>query len=81
MKYFERVKEEKGSVTLFVLASMLFFVIVLVGLYVSSSYKVQKQDKEITKIQKSYKHENINDIYNLCEENYKNRANESDEEI
>ena len=54
MKFKPNVKEQKGSITLFVLTSIMFFVVVLIGLYVSSNYKIQKQQKEIEKIQKNY---------------------------
>ena len=49
-----KIKNEKGSIALYTLTSMMFFVIILVGLYVNSSYKMQKQQKELKKIQKSY---------------------------
>lgn len=70
MKFKSKIKEQKGSITLFVLLSILFFVIVLVGLYINSSYKIQKQQKELERIQKSYNTENINDIYNKTYEIY-----------
>lgn len=59
-----RIREEKGSITLFVLISIMFFVIVLVGLYVNSNYKVQKQNKELKEIEEKYQVENIDDLYN-----------------
>lgn len=71
MKIKLRLKEHNGSITLFVLLSIMFFVIVLVGLYVNSSYKFQKQQQDIEKIQKSYNTENINDLYNKTYEKYK----------
>lgn len=71
MKCSSKTKYEKGSITLFVLISMMFFTIVLVGLYISTSNRIQKQDIEIRKIQKSYKTQNINDIYNKSEERLK----------
>lgn len=68
MIFLNKTKEEKGSITTFVLISMMFFLIVIMGLYINSSYKMQKQESEIKKIQKSYVQEDINDIYNKCEE-------------
>lgn len=70
MKFKSRFKEQKGSITLFVLVSIMFFIVVLVGLYINSSYKIQKQQKEIEKIQKSYEKENANDLYNKTYEKY-----------
>ena len=52
MKIMRKAKEEKGAITLFVLISMLFFVIVLVGIYIGTSHRTQKQQNEIEKIQK-----------------------------
>ncbi len=63
MRFKSNFKEQNGSITLFVLLSIMFFVIVLVGLYMNSSYKIQKQQKEIEKIQRSYNSEDINDLY------------------
>ncbi len=72
MKIKLKLKEQNGSITLFVLLSIMFFVIVLAGLYVNSSYKIQKQQQDIEKIQKSYNSDNINDIYNKTYEKYGN---------
>lgn len=77
MKWFYKPKEEKGSTTMFVLISMMFFLIVLMGIYVNSSNKIQKQEGEIKKIQESYRQENINDIYNKCEKNYNEKTNKN----
>ena len=63
MKIKSKIKEQKGSITIFVVISMIFFTIVVMALYVNSSYKVQAQQKEIEKIQKTYEKEDINQIY------------------
>lgn len=76
MKKINKTKEEKGSITLFVLMSMIFFVIVLVGLYVNSSYKVQKQQKEIERIQRTYEIEDINGVYNRAISTFQSNINE-----
>lgn len=60
----KKIKKEQGSVTLFVLVSMIFFMFVLVGMYVNTSNKVAKQEREVNKIQQSYEQTDINDIYN-----------------
>lgn len=65
-------KKEKGSITLFVLISMMFFLSVTAVVYVNSSNKVQKQEKEIEKIKKQYEKEDVNDVY---EETYNNYIN------
>ena len=63
MKIKSKIKEQKGSITLFVLTSMLFFVIVVVAVYVNTNYKAQEQQRELEKIQQTYQKEDINDIY------------------
>ena len=66
-----KFKEQKGSITLFVLLSILFFIVVLVGLYINSSNKIQKQQREIEKIKNQYETQNVNDLYNkIYEKNY-----------
>ena len=63
MKIKSKIKEQTGSITLFVLTSMLFFVIVVVAVYVNTNYKAQAQQRELEKIQQTYQKEDINDIY------------------
>lgn len=75
MKFKSKIKEQRGSITLFVLVSIMFFVIVLVGLYVNSNYKIQKQQKEIEKIQKSYNKEDMNELYEETYNKYINTEN------
>lgn len=68
----KKIQKEQGSITLFVLISMLFFMIILVGLFTNVSNKVSKQEKEINRIQQSYRQEDINEIYN---EKYEQKHN------
>lgn len=63
MRFFSKLKNEKGSITAFVLASILFFIVVFIGVYVNSSNKIQKQHKDIRKVQQSYDIENVNELY------------------
>ena len=63
IKKCQKIKQEKGSITLYVLVSMFFFIVVVFGIYFNSNSKAQKQYKEIEKIQKEYEKENINDVY------------------
>ena len=60
----KKIKKEQGSATLFVLVIMIFFMFVLLGMYVNTSNKVAKQEREVNKIQQSYEQVDINDIYN-----------------
>ena len=47
-------KNDKGSITLFVLIGMLFFTVVSVNVYTSNSNKIQSQQKELSKTQQEY---------------------------
>lgn len=64
MSFFIKFKKQKGSITLFTIASMMFFVIVLLGVFAISSSKVQKQRSDMEKIQSSYQQKNVDDMYN-----------------
>ena len=57
-------KNEKGSITLFVLVSMIFFCLILLGFYLDSISNNNAQLKEIENIKEQYtSQEDINDIY------------------
>ena len=53
-KNFLEFKNENGSITLFVLIAMLFFLIVALGIYFGSQNKLQSQISEIDEIKKNY---------------------------
>jgi uncharacterized protein YpmB len=61
----KKIKEEKGSITLFVLVSMLFFVIILSGIYMLSSSNEQAEIGETTRIKEIYEKDidKIDDVY------------------
>ena len=48
------LKQEKGSITVLVLASLLFFLIFFVNLYLSGGNKISSQEKEIAQVQQAY---------------------------
>ena len=57
-------KNEKGSITLFVLMCMMFICLILLGFYLSSINSNNAQLKEIQSIKEQYtSQEDINDIY------------------
>ncbi len=58
-----KFKSQKGSITLYVLFSMITFTIIAMSVYINSSYKVQAQQKDIEKIQNTYEKEDINELY------------------
>lgn len=59
------LKNEKGSITLFVVAAILFFLIVVFSMFMTSSNKSRIQTSEIDKIKEEYQEsvENIDQIY------------------
>lgn len=63
MKIKSNLKSQNGSITLFVLTSMLFLTIIAMSVYISSSNKVQAQQREVNRIQRSYEKQDINEIY------------------
>ena len=57
-------KNEKGSITLFTLIALIFMCIILIGIYLSFSYKNNSQLKQIEQIKEEYNlHESIDEIY------------------
>lgn len=76
MKRFKRNhKNEKGSVTLFVLIAMLFFILIVYVVYQSTRDDLLAQNREVKKIQQDYEkssneiemekeYENLNDVAN-----------------
>ena len=62
----EILKKESGAITLFVLLTMLFFLIVIFSIFISSSNKNLSQTSEIEKIKEEYEQSvnNIDQIYN-----------------
>jgi len=65
-EYTKKSKGEKGSITIFVLLSMLFFVIILSGVYIAS---LNKQKASLEYVEK------IAEIYNVDESEYENIYN------
>lgn len=61
----KKIKEEKGSITLFVLIAMLFFVMFLVGRYMLTANSESSQIAESTRIKEIYEKNvnNIDDVY------------------
>ncbi len=70
MKLKNKFKNSKGSITLYVLISLSFFYIMVFGIYNSASNKMQKQEKELEKVQEKYESENISDVYEETHNNY-----------
>lgn len=56
-------KSEKGSVTLFVLIAMMFFLMILLSLFVGAKNKMTEQSKKIKIIQNEYKAVDMEEEY------------------
>ncbi len=71
------LKEEKGSITLFVLMAMLFFVMYLVGMYMLSTSSESSLTRETARIKEIYEQgvNNIDDVYNTLERKNKTQVN------
>lgn len=69
----KRLKQEKGSATLFVLLAMLFFVMYLVGMYIYSSNAEATQLEEMQVIKETYE-QGVNDIDDIYETLIQNNA-------
>ncbi len=69
-KKYQNIRQQKGSITLYVLISMTFILFTVLGVYFNSNSKMQKQYKEIQKIQKEYEKEDINDVYEKTYDKY-----------
>lgn len=54
LQRFNKIAKETGSVTLFVLIAVLFFVVILLTVYTSSKNTLNAQEKEIAKIRAEY---------------------------
>lgn len=63
------IKQEKGAITSYVLLSMLFFLVVISGIYFNTNNKMQKQEKEINKIQQEYQKNNPEEMYAQAQNN------------
>lgn len=61
------LKKENGSITLFILLAILFFLIVIFSVFIASSNKEQSQTSEIDKIKQEYE-EDVNNIDQIYDE-------------
>ena len=65
----QSIKQEKGAITSYVLLSMLFFLVVISGIYFNTNNKMLKQEKEINKIQQEYQKNNPEEMYVQAQNN------------
>ena len=63
-KFKRKLKNEKGSITIFVLTAMLFFLIVIAGIFIFYSNKAVNHEKTMSGIKDEYSADNIDEIYN-----------------
>lgn len=67
----KKIREEKGSITLFVLVAMLFFMLFLVGMYMLSARRETGTLSETARIKEIYEKDmnQIDDVYATLDEN------------
>ena len=59
-----KLKNEKGSITIFVITCMLLFLVVIVSIFIFYSNKVNEQQRSVKGIQDEYSTDNIDQVYN-----------------
>ena len=62
------MKNQKGSITFFILIAVLFFSIILFTAYNNNMQKLKTEEKDINKIQEIYKKDS-NEVYEKTVEN------------
>ena len=69
----KKIRNEKGSITLYVLVAMMLMCFVVIGVYMNASNRKANQMKELEKIKEEYEREN-NNIDEIYEEVSKNNT-------
>ena len=70
-----KIQNEKGSITLYVLVTMMLFLSVVLVTYIQSRNKNSTQLQQLGEIQKEYQSNDIDDIYEETETEYKGEIN------
>ncbi len=70
-----KINKEEGSITLYVLITMMLILSVVIIIYIQVSEKNSNQLKELEKIQKEYAEKSIEEVYKEAEKNYKAEVN------
>ncbi len=75
-----QIRSEKGAITLFVVAAMMFFIIILTISYMEIRNELISQEKKITTIQKEYSTYDIDAKYDevISKEELESNANNID---
>ena len=63
----KKLVNQKGSITLFVLLAMIFFIVIILNMTMNVANKKQSQISEYDKIKQEYE-KNINNIYQVYNE-------------
>ena len=66
-----KINNEKGSITLYVLVTMMLFLMVIVFMYMQTRSKNSTQLQQLSEIQKEYESSNIDDTYQKEESIYR----------
>ena len=65
------ISSQEGSVTLFVLIAVLFFSIILLGVYNKNMNNLQTQSSDVARIQEAYD-KNANELYEQTVQKFEN---------
>ena len=68
-----KINNEKGSITLYVLVTMILFLMVIVSMYRQTRIKNSTQLQQLSEIQKEYESSNIDDTYQKEKSNYEEK--------
>ena len=63
----KKIREEKGSITVFILSTMLVIVAVIFTIYFSKMNKISSQEEALDKMQEEY-NQNTDDMKQIYEE-------------
>ena len=76
-EHMKKIRQEKGSITLFVLISMLFFVMFLIGMYLLNANSEITQTAATKRIKEIYEQDvnNIDNVYETINKQKKQIAN------
>lgn len=70
--------DEKGSITLFVLIAMMFFLVVSFSIYFANQNRISSQTRDIDSIEKAYNNKDRNTIFQEQQEKAKNAQNSNE---
>ena len=59
------IKSERGSISSYVVLSLTFFLVIVVGIYTTNNRRLQKQERDVKMIEASYNEYDANVVYDV----------------